>query len=106
MQLTRAASKHRGFAFLTFSNPSDAQDAIDNFDLNELPGYQGRWPYLKCSIAQPDRFGKDGKPGGPDKASKSMPQSCSDWTQAVAVMLAGHSVVSVDAKNRLPWDIC
>ena len=67
-----AASKHRGFAFLTYSNPSDAQDAIDNFDLNELPGYQGRGRYLKCSIAQPDKFGKDGRAGGPDKAGMSL----------------------------------
>ncbi|KAK8864256.1 hypothetical protein IAR55_001502 [Kwoniella newhampshirensis] len=49
-------SKHRGFAFLTFQNPTDAQDAIDNFDLNELPGYQGRGRFLKCSIANPSKF--------------------------------------------------
>ncbi|RDX56671.1 RNA-binding domain-containing protein [Lentinus brumalis] len=31
-------TKHRGFAFVTFSSPADAQDAIDNMDLNELNG--------------------------------------------------------------------
>ncbi|KAH9926201.1 RNA-binding domain-containing protein [Fomitopsis serialis] len=30
--------KHRGFAFVTFSSSADAQDAIDNMDLNELKG--------------------------------------------------------------------
>ncbi|QRV99959.1 RNA recognition motif protein [Ceratobasidium sp. AG-Ba] len=27
---------HRGFAFITFSSPADAQDAIDNMDLNVI----------------------------------------------------------------------
>lgn len=30
--------KHRGFAFVTYSSQGDAQDAIDNMDLNELRG--------------------------------------------------------------------
>lgn len=30
--------KHRGFAFVTFASSADAQDAIDNMDLNELKG--------------------------------------------------------------------
>ncbi|TEB06427.1 RNA-binding domain-containing protein [Coprinellus micaceus] len=30
--------KHRGFAFVTYGASSDAQDAIDNMDLNELKG--------------------------------------------------------------------
>ncbi|WRT66202.1 uncharacterized protein IL334_003155 [Kwoniella shivajii] len=62
-------TKHRGFAFITFSHPSDAQDAIDNFDLNELPGYQGRGKFLKCSLANPNRFASEGGSGGKfDKA--------------------------------------
>lgn len=32
-------AKHRGFAFVTYSSTSDAQDAIDNMDLNELRGH-------------------------------------------------------------------
>ena len=28
--------KHRGFAFITFGSSADAQDAIDNMDMNEL----------------------------------------------------------------------
>ncbi|WVQ99263.1 hypothetical protein IAU59_006395 [Kwoniella sp. CBS 9459] len=53
-------TKHRGFAFITFSSASDAQDAIDNYDLNELPNYKGRGKILKCSLAQPDRFASEG----------------------------------------------
>lgn len=42
------ASKHRGFAFVTFSSSGDAQDAIDNMDLNELRGR-----VLKVNLARP-----------------------------------------------------
>ncbi|KAH7103834.1 hypothetical protein BKA62DRAFT_615557 [Auriculariales sp. MPI-PUGE-AT-0066] len=38
--------RHRGFAFVSFSTPGDAQDAIDNMDLNVLHG-----KVVKCSIA-------------------------------------------------------
>lgn len=54
-------SKHRGYAFLTFTNPADAQDAIDNYDLNELPGYQGQGKFLKCNVAQPNKYGNEGQ---------------------------------------------
>jgi RNA recognition motif-containing protein len=40
--------KHRGFGFVTFSSPEDAQDAIDNMDMNELRGR-----VLKVSLARP-----------------------------------------------------
>jgi RNA recognition motif-containing protein len=40
--------KHRGFAFVTYSSPEDAQDAIDNMDLNELRGR-----VVKVSLARP-----------------------------------------------------
>ncbi|KAK1924383.1 hypothetical protein DB88DRAFT_284485 [Papiliotrema laurentii] len=56
--------KHRGYAFLTFANPADAQDAIDNYDLNELPGYVGRGKFLKCSIANPNKYGNEGQGEG------------------------------------------
>lgn len=42
------ASKHRGFAFVTYSSSGDAQDAIDNMDLNELRGR-----VLKVNLARP-----------------------------------------------------
>ncbi|KAL0953930.1 hypothetical protein HGRIS_005095 [Hohenbuehelia grisea] len=41
-------SKHRGFAFVTFSSSADAQDAIDNMDMNELRGR-----VLKVNLARP-----------------------------------------------------
>lgn len=63
-QLTETARKHRGYAFLTFANPADAQDAIDNYDLNELPGYVGRGKFLKCSIANPNKYGNEGQGEG------------------------------------------
>jgi RNA recognition motif-containing protein len=40
--------KHRGYAFVSFSSTGDAQDAIDNMDMNELRGR-----ILKVSIARP-----------------------------------------------------
>ena len=40
--------KHRGYAFVTYSSAGDAQDAIDNMDLNELRGR-----ILKVSLARP-----------------------------------------------------
>ncbi|EIM90044.1 RNA-binding domain-containing protein [Stereum hirsutum FP-91666 SS1] len=44
----QSTSKHRGFAFVTFSSSGDAQDAIDNMDLNELRGR-----VLKVNLARP-----------------------------------------------------
>ncbi|PVF97783.1 RNA-binding domain-containing protein [Serendipita vermifera] len=45
-----ADGKHRGFAFVTFGTQADAQDAIDNMDMNELKG-----KVLKVSLARPQR---------------------------------------------------
>jgi len=41
-------AKHRGFAFVTFASSADAQDAIDNMDLNEMGG-----KVLKVNLARP-----------------------------------------------------
>jgi peptidyl-prolyl isomerase E (cyclophilin E) len=41
-------TKHRGFAFVTFASSADAQDAIDNMDLNEMGG-----KVLKVNLARP-----------------------------------------------------
>ncbi|EEB91921.1 hypothetical protein MPER_09646 [Moniliophthora perniciosa FA553] len=41
-------AKHRGFAFVTYSSAGDAQDAIDNMDLNELRGR-----VIKVNLAKP-----------------------------------------------------
>jgi len=40
--------KHRGYAFASFASAGDAQDAIDNMDMNELRGR-----ILKVSLARP-----------------------------------------------------
>ncbi|CDO71210.1 hypothetical protein BN946_scf184863.g5 [Trametes cinnabarina] len=40
--------KHRGFAFVTYSSSADAQDAIDNMDLNELNGR-----VIRVNLARP-----------------------------------------------------
>jgi peptidyl-prolyl isomerase E (cyclophilin E) len=58
-------SKHRGFAFVTYSSTEDAQDAIDNMDMNEL---QGR--VLKVNLA---RNLKVPTQGAGNRASTSSP---------------------------------
>lgn len=35
---TDHATKHRGYAFITFTEEDDADDAIDNMNLNEVHG--------------------------------------------------------------------
>jgi len=54
----QAEAKHRGFAFVTYGSAADAQDAIDNMDLNEL---QGR--VIKVNLARPMK-GLMQQPGG------------------------------------------
>lgn len=65
---TTTAKKHRGYAFITFSSAADAQEAIDNYDLNQLPGYQGSGKFLKCSLAQPSKYVDES--GRNDRASE------------------------------------
>ena len=45
------AQKHRGFAFVTYTAPGDAQDAIDNMDMNELRGR-----VLRVNLARPQKL--------------------------------------------------
>ena len=71
--------KHRGFAFLTFTNPDDAADAIDNYDLNELPGYAGRGKFLKCSVANINKFAAADS-GGDQKFDR--PSESFVWVEA------------------------
>jgi len=60
--------KHRGYAFVTFSSAGDAQDAIDNMDMNELRG-----KILKVSIARPM---KGVTPATGNRASESFSRAC------------------------------
>jgi len=48
-------NRHRGFAFVTFTSQQDAQDAIDNMDMNELEGR-----VLKVSLARPQKANVQG----------------------------------------------
>lgn len=48
-------NRHRGFAFVTFTSQQDAQDAIDNMDMNELEGR-----VLKVSLARPQKVNIQG----------------------------------------------
>lgn len=43
--------KHKGYGFVTFASPADAQDAIDNMDLNELHG-----KVLRVNLARPSKM--------------------------------------------------
>ena len=43
--------KHKGYGFVTFASPADAQDAIDNMDLNELRG-----KVLRVNLARPSKI--------------------------------------------------
>jgi len=47
-QHQQSEAKHRGFAFVTYGSSADAQDAIDNMDLNELKGR-----VIKVNLARP-----------------------------------------------------
>ncbi|GJJ07232.1 hypothetical protein Clacol_001432 [Clathrus columnatus] len=64
-----AESKHRGFAFVTFTQAMDAQDAIDNMDMNE---FRGR--ILKVNIAKPQKVPLQGLGNRPIWESE-------DWLQ-------------------------
>lgn len=55
--------KHRGFAFVTYAFSADAQDAIDNMDLNELRGR-----VIKVNIARPIKAAI--QPGAGNRAGK------------------------------------
>lgn len=46
-----AEEKHKGFGFVTFASSADAQDAIDNMDLNELRG-----KVLRVNLARPSKM--------------------------------------------------
>ncbi|KIP09588.1 hypothetical protein PHLGIDRAFT_116219 [Phlebiopsis gigantea 11061_1 CR5-6] len=43
--------RHKGYGFVTFASPADAQDAIDNMDLNELRG-----KVLRVNLARPSKI--------------------------------------------------
>ncbi|KAJ7109407.1 hypothetical protein C8R44DRAFT_635241 [Mycena epipterygia] len=83
----QAEAKHRGFAFVTYGSAADAQDAIDNMDLNEL---QGR--VIKVNLARPMK-GLMQQPGGNRASAFANPYKIivwesEEWLKANALPLA------------------
>ena len=73
--------KHRGYAFVTYSSTGDAQDAIDNMDMNELRGR-----ILKVSIARPT---KGVTPATGNRASKSCSFACGAFANEALLFSLG-----------------
>lgn len=48
--IAASEAKHRGFAFVTFTAVSDAQDAIDNMDMNEFHN-----KVIRVNLAKPSK---------------------------------------------------
>ena len=61
---TPTEAKHRGFALVTYSSAADAQDAIDNMDLNEFRG-----KVLKVNVARQTKLAM--QPATGNRASTS-----------------------------------
>lgn len=72
-----AEAKHRGFALVTYGSAADAQDAIDNMDLNELNGR-----VIKVNMARPMK-GLMQQPGGNRAVWES-----EEWLKANALPLS------------------
>ena len=75
--------KHKGYGFVTFSSPADAQDAIDNMDLNELRG-----KVLRVNLARPTKIPL--QPQG-NKASTCRSNNCIDLDSDSVVLLVWES---------------
>ncbi|KAL7413313.1 hypothetical protein BDY24DRAFT_389635 [Mrakia frigida] len=58
------SSRHKGFAFLTYTSALDAQDAIDNYDLNYFPGSAGGGRVMKVNLAKAQAGGAGGQVQG------------------------------------------
>lgn len=57
-------ANHKGYGFVTYASSGDAQDAIDNMDLNELRG-----KVIRVNLARPTKTPLQGMAN--NKASKS-----------------------------------
>lgn len=53
------ATKHRGYAFITFTEEDDADDAIDNMNLNEVHGVCEDVLTAECHYSQCGQGTKD-----------------------------------------------
>ncbi|KAG8861198.1 hypothetical protein FRB96_003148 [Tulasnella sp. 330] len=80
--------RHRGFAFITFGTALEAQDAIDNMDLNELRGR-----VLKVNTARPMKGPAAGQ------GNRAIWES-EDWLKAHGTQAAGKiATVDQDAEG-------
>ncbi|CCA72804.1 hypothetical protein PIIN_06740 [Serendipita indica DSM 11827] len=84
--------KHRGFAFVTFGTPADAQDAIDNMDMNELRG-----KVLKVSMAKPQRAPVQG-------AGNRAIWETEEWLRTYTKPLAESGGINAKAANTASAD--
>ncbi|KAI0934112.1 hypothetical protein AcV5_006066 [Taiwanofungus camphoratus] len=80
--------KHRGFAFVTYASPADAQDAIDNMDLNELNGR-----VLKVNLARQIRAPSQG-------AGNRAIWESEEWLKHYAKPLSRSGGATLRAKTR------
>jgi hypothetical protein len=73
---------------ISFSNALDAQDAIDNYDMNELPGHEGKGKYLKVNLARPDTkiAGSKGDQAG-ESPSRAIPGVIKELTDRFATII-------------------
>ncbi|GBE81955.1 hypothetical protein BKA93DRAFT_801584 [Sparassis latifolia] len=81
-------TKHRGFAFVTYSSTADAQDAIDNMDLNELNGR-----VLRVNLARPMR-------GPTQGAGNRAIWESEDWLKQYAKPLSRSGGAALRARTR------
>ncbi|GAA5907509.1 uncharacterized protein JCM6883_001228 [Sporobolomyces salmoneus] len=84
-------SRHRGFAFVTYSNPEATLDAIDNMHRNILPGVTNKGKPLKVNRAKPQ---KGNQKGG---ASNKPIWANEEWLQE-----HGVAPVQTEAGKALP----
>lgn len=79
--------RHKGFGFVTFASSADAQDAIDNMDLNELRG-----KVLRVNLARPSKIPVQGL------GNKAIWES-EEWLKQHAKPLARSGGAALRAQN-------
>ncbi|GAA5985748.1 hypothetical protein JCM5350_007478 [Sporobolomyces pararoseus] len=83
-------SRHRGFAFVSYSTAEATLDAIDNMNRNVLPGVTNKGKPLKVNRAKPQKGGQKGASNKPIWANE-------EWLQE-----HGIAPVQTEAGKALP----
>ncbi|GAA5831972.1 hypothetical protein JCM5353_002828 [Sporobolomyces roseus] len=83
-------SRHRGFAFVSYSTGEAALDAIDNMNKNVLPGVTNKGKPLKVNRAKPQKGTQNGGTNKPIWANE-------EWLQE-----HGIAPVQTEAGKALP----